>query len=93
MGRGDGTPQKEPDMKRTVKKIVKFQPPCTMELAAMLDCMKRHPGVEGDTACAGPRNALAICARTSKPSNVSNAKRQIINGLRGLTKAWRRSGF
>eukprot|EP00983_Pelagomonas_calceolata_P081428 1155568-Pelagomonas_calceolata.AAC.5 len=78
MGRGDGTPQKEPDMKRTVKKIVKFQPPCTMELAAMLDCMKsskmgffaaqRHPGVEGDTACAGPRNALAICARTSVSS-------------------------
>jgi len=39
MGR-ENVPQKEPDMRRTVKKLVKYQPPCTAELAAMLDCMK-----------------------------------------------------
>ena len=38
---------KEPDMRRVVKKLVKFSPPCTAELVALMDCMKaRVRGVQ-----------------------------------------------
>ena len=31
---------KEPDMKRTVKKIVQVQPPCTQEMMALMECFR-----------------------------------------------------
>ncbi|KAJ9530972.1 hypothetical protein QJQ45_028885, partial [Haematococcus lacustris] len=66
---------KEPDLKRTVKKIVQFQPPCSAELAAMLDCFKRHMAGDADSACAQQRQALMQCTKSSKVPNVRSIKR------------------
>jgi hypothetical protein len=71
MGRGDMMPDREPDMRRTVKKIVKFQPPCTAELVAMLDCMKvgaaaalPHTVTHCPTCMTYPALALTLCTET-----------------------------
>lgn len=52
---------KEPDMNRTIKKIVKFQPPCTMELMALMDCFKvRHSPLRSADPCVLAHHAYCM---------------------------------
>mmetsp|Transcript_8417 Transcript_8417/g.21012 ORF Transcript_8417/g.21012 Transcript_8417/m.21012 type:complete len:94 (+) Transcript_8417:176-457(+) len=85
---------RDPDMNRTIKKIVKFQPPCATELMSLMDCFKKYAGGgEADTACAKQRQALAACTRTARPASVSAQKTNFVRHLKTLARAWRRSGY
>jgi len=80
-------------MRRTVKKIVTYTPPCTTEMVGLMDCLKRYATGQADNACINHREALAQCAKAAKPPNVSQTKSQFTAELQKLDGSWRRSGF
>jgi hypothetical protein len=69
---------KEPDMKSTVKKIVQVQPPCTAEMAALMECFRVSTQyAEGRTslgATGGDHRQCALGSAHALPPHLVHAE-------------------
>ncbi|KXZ52748.1 hypothetical protein GPECTOR_8g14 [Gonium pectorale] len=85
---------REVDPRAVAKRLVRAEAPCTTELGALMDCMKRA-GAEADSVCTKERAALAACAgRTVRmPQDVSTQKRQLARQMQSLVSSWKRFGY
>eukprot|EP00798_Chlamydomonas_sp_ICE-L_P023068 gene23068-30260_t len=85
---------RDPDYRKVAKKLVKVDKPCTVELIAMMDCMKRKSATDADTGCMRERSALMACAAASKGAiSVSQAKTRMLGNMQRLVGSWKRYGY